>query len=79
MLEWVLALCGSAAAPDALLAQTGIAEGVIAFVLAIQVLHKFFNQLLQIRIRMFFLDLPDPDPSLFFTDPDPVPSINMQK
>jgi hypothetical protein len=41
MLEWVLALCGSAAAPDALLAQTGIAEGVIAFVLAIQVLHKF--------------------------------------
>jgi hypothetical protein len=41
MLEWVLALCGSAAAPDASLAQTGIAEGVIAFVLAIQVLHKF--------------------------------------
>jgi hypothetical protein len=41
MLEWVLALCGSAAAPDTLLAQTGIAEGVIAFVLAIQVLHKF--------------------------------------
>ena len=37
MVEGVLAWCGSGAAPEALLAQTGLAEGVIAFVLAIQV------------------------------------------
>jgi hypothetical protein len=36
-MEWVLAKCGSAAVPENSLSQTGLAEGVIAFVLAIQV------------------------------------------
>jgi hypothetical protein len=35
--EWLLAKCGSAAVPENSLSQTGFAEGVIAFVLALQV------------------------------------------
>jgi hypothetical protein len=54
-----------------------------AFRYVVEVLSGFVQAVLWIRFRIhrihMFLGLPDPDPLVRGMDPDPDPSINMQK